>query len=116
MARSGDVGERLVVITRVPDGGRALDLVCGASGIVELEAELIPEAPTHGAGCVFAAAITAGLARGWAPMEAVISAKRFVTHAIQNGLRLAPGRGPVRPSAVFDDLTRPQAAISAGRS
>lgn len=94
--RSGPI----VVITRVPDVGRALDLVCGPRGVAELAAELIPEAPTHGAGCVFAAAITAELAGGADPEAAIRAAKRFVTEAIRRGLRWAPGRGPVNPSGV----------------
>ncbi len=46
---------------------------------------------THGAGCTFAAAIAAGLARGQEVPKAVSSAKRFVTQAIAQGL--LPGRG-----------------------
>lgn len=90
----------LVVITHVPHAERAVDLICDAAGVGELSAELIPDAPTHGAGCVFAADITAELARGREPRAAVVAAKRFVTEAIRRGPRLAPGRGPVNPSAV----------------
>ena len=96
---AGGVGP-LVVITRVPSAERAVDLICDEDGVDELSAELIPDAPTHGAGCVFAAAITAELALGRDPRSAVVAAKKFVTEAIRRGLRLAPGRGPVNPSAV----------------
>lgn len=46
---------------------------------------------THGAGCTFAAAIAAELARGKGVEEAVTTAKRFVTRAIAEGL--LPGKG-----------------------
>ena len=39
---------------------------------------------THGTGCTYSAAITAGLAKGNKMEDAVAQAKNFVTLAIQN--------------------------------
>ncbi|EHL2576615.1 bifunctional hydroxymethylpyrimidine kinase/phosphomethylpyrimidine kinase, partial [Listeria monocytogenes] len=49
----------------------------------------------HGAGCTFAAAITAGLAKGLTVEEAVAKAKDFVTAAIKGGFALNEFIGPV---------------------
>ena len=55
----------------------------------------------HGTGCVFAASSTAALARGFAPIEAVILAKMATTHALRHGYAAGRGAGPVRPRAGF---------------
>jgi hydroxymethylpyrimidine/phosphomethylpyrimidine kinase len=52
---------------------------------------------THGSGCVFSAAITAGLARGRPVIDAVGEAKTFITGAIERSLELGSGHGPVNP-------------------
>jgi hydroxymethylpyrimidine kinase/phosphomethylpyrimidine kinase len=53
---------------------------------------------THGTGCVFSAAITAELSKGKDVMEALKSAKSFVSKAIRNSLEIGQGYGPVNPS------------------
>jgi hydroxymethylpyrimidine/phosphomethylpyrimidine kinase len=55
----------------------------------------IPSRHTHGSGCTYAAAITAGIARGSALEKAVASAKRFVTDAIAGAPGLGHGNGPL---------------------
>lgn len=50
---------------------------------------------THGSGCTYAAAITAGVARGSDLENAVASAKRFVTAAIAGAPGLGRGNGPL---------------------
>ncbi|WP_349409420.1 bifunctional hydroxymethylpyrimidine kinase/phosphomethylpyrimidine kinase [Pseudalkalibacillus sp. SCS-8] len=49
---------------------------------------------THGTGCTFAAAITAELAKGRTVQEAVRVAKKFITAAIDDNLRIGSGHGP----------------------
>ena len=56
------------------------DVVWGGSP-VWLEGERLP-GPTYGAGDVLASAIAAELARGMAPVDACVAAKRFVTRAV----------------------------------
>ncbi|OXM84387.1 bifunctional hydroxymethylpyrimidine kinase/phosphomethylpyrimidine kinase [Paenibacillus rigui] len=49
---------------------------------------------THGTGCTFSAVITAELAKGARLLEAVQTAKRFITLAIRNELGIGAGHGP----------------------
>lgn len=53
-----------------------------------LAAPTVRGVKTHGTGCTYAAAITAGLARGRALPRAVAEAKRFITASIRGHLRL----------------------------
>ena len=62
-----------------------------------LEAERLPTQNTHGSGCVFSAAIAAGLAHGLDTMAAVEEAKAFITGAILHALEIGHGHGPVNP-------------------
>ena len=50
---------------------------------------------THGTGCTFASAIAAGLSCGLGVENAVRKAKAFVSGAIERGLPLGKGNGPV---------------------
>jgi hydroxymethylpyrimidine/phosphomethylpyrimidine kinase len=50
---------------------------------------------THGTGCTFASAIAATLAKGETVTQAVLSAKAFVTKALQESYPLGHGHGPV---------------------
>ncbi|MGA8923727.1 MAG: bifunctional hydroxymethylpyrimidine kinase/phosphomethylpyrimidine kinase, partial [Candidatus Dormiibacterota bacterium] len=65
--------------------------------LAELEGERIPTANTHGSGCVFSAAIAAGLAKGLDPLAAAKEAKVFIQGAIANALEIGRGHGPVNP-------------------
>lgn len=51
----------------------------------------------HGAGCTFASAIAAFLARGLPVSEAIVSAKEYIARAVARGseLQLGKGKGPV---------------------
>jgi hydroxymethylpyrimidine kinase/phosphomethylpyrimidine kinase len=59
------------------------------------EAEFIETNATHGTGCTLAAAITANLANGKSLIEAVETAKRFVTEAIRTAPNLGHGHSPI---------------------
>ncbi|MEM1873656.1 MAG: bifunctional hydroxymethylpyrimidine kinase/phosphomethylpyrimidine kinase [Acidilobaceae archaeon] len=59
----------------------------------------IERACTHGTGCSFSAAIAAYLARGFSVYEAVVEAKKFITIAIEYGVRVGKGYCPVNPTA-----------------
>lgn len=50
---------------------------------------------THGTGCTYSAAITAGLAQGLPLPQAIERAKRFIFQAIQSHPGLGRGNGPV---------------------
>jgi hydroxymethylpyrimidine/phosphomethylpyrimidine kinase len=79
------------------DEPEAIDIYWDGSRMVELAGRRIPTKNTHGSGCVFSAAITAGLARGQEPLEAVRAAKAFIERAIEHSLELGQGHGPVNP-------------------
>lgn len=49
---------------------------------------------THGTGCTFSAVITAELAKGRGLLEAVHTAKQFITLAIRHELGIGAGHGP----------------------
>jgi hydroxymethylpyrimidine/phosphomethylpyrimidine kinase len=50
---------------------------------------------THGTGCTYSAAVTAGLAQGLRLVDAVDRAKKFVTEAIRTNPGLGGGSGPL---------------------
>jgi hydroxymethylpyrimidine/phosphomethylpyrimidine kinase len=63
-------------------GNRAVDLLFANGKVVEFSAPFVRGVATHGTGCTYSAAITAGLAKGLALEDAVRQAKKFVTGAI----------------------------------
>lgn len=80
------------------DGAEAIDVYWDGSDLVELAGRRIDTKNTHGSGCVFSAAITAGLAKGQDPLAAVRAAKAFINSAIEHSLELGKGHGPVNPT------------------
>lgn len=56
---------------------------------------------THGTGCTYSAAITAGLARGLPVTDAVGKAKCFIDEAIRTNPGLGHGHGPVNHFALL---------------
>ena len=91
------LGPRYVVVKGGHLAGAAIDLVFDGSRVVRLEAARIETRHTHGTGCVFSAAITAGLARRIEILHAIRDAKAFVTAAIREALPLGSGHGPANP-------------------
>lgn len=78
------LGARLVVVTggAVP-GDLAADVAVAADGVVRrVEAPWINSPHVRGSGCTFAAAVTAGLALGDEPLQAVARAKEFVSERL----------------------------------
>jgi hydroxymethylpyrimidine/phosphomethylpyrimidine kinase len=103
------LGARIAVVKGGHADRDAVDVFFDGSQTIELEAQRISTPNTHGSGCVFSAAITAGLARGLAPLEAVREAKAFITEAIANSLEIGHGHGPVNPA--FAPPARAQGAL-----
>lgn len=50
---------------------------------------------THGTGCTLSSAIACGLAQGFSLFESVKAAKNYVTGALNAGLNLGAGSGPI---------------------
>jgi phosphomethylpyrimidine kinase len=76
----------------------AVDLFFDGTDFNQVESALIGTRWTHGAGCTTAAAITAGLARGLDPYEAVSLAKKFITLSLRGSFALNRWVGPGNPS------------------
>ncbi len=49
---------------------------------------------THGTGCTLSSAITASIALGFPPSEAIKTAKEYIVGAIENSLNIGKGCGP----------------------
>jgi len=98
MRRAAEVikamGAMYVVVKGGHLPGEACDLVYDGSRFLELTNERIDSKNTHGTGCTFSSAITAGLAKGMAVEEAVQGAKSYITIAIRHGFSLGKGVGP----------------------
>lgn len=68
-------------------GRAAVDFLATAEGFEEFSAPFIRGLETHGTGCTYSAAVTAGLAAGQSLPEAVAAAKSYITKAIGGSLR-----------------------------
>ena len=76
------------------EGDEAMDLLVFPGGLThEYSAPFVRGRATHGTGCTYSAAITAGLAQGHPLVESVRRAKVFVSAAIRNSFQWQkPGR------------------------
>lgn len=75
-------------------GNEVIDLLFDGNEFMEYRSKRIASIQTHGSGCTFAAAVTAGLARGYEIEEAVREAKSFISIAIEDELNIGSGHGP----------------------
>ncbi|HLG73211.1 MAG TPA: bifunctional hydroxymethylpyrimidine kinase/phosphomethylpyrimidine kinase [Chloroflexota bacterium] len=90
-----DLGARYVVVKGGHKVGDADDLLFDGSAFHVFPGERIDTPHTHGTGCTFSAAITAGLARGLDVPAAVARAKRFITAALRQAQPIGGGISPV---------------------
>ena len=81
-------------------GDYAVDLLFTDGKIVEFSAPFVRGVATHGTGCTYSAAITAGLASGLSLQTAIKQAKEFVTNSIARHFRWTS-----RSGKNFDALT-----------
>jgi hydroxymethylpyrimidine/phosphomethylpyrimidine kinase len=89
------MGARAVLIKGGHLEGDAIDLLFAGGEWTEFGGDRVDTPHTHGTGCTYSAAITAGLARGLGLAEAVGLAKRFIQEAIRTNPGLGRGCGPV---------------------
>jgi hydroxymethylpyrimidine/phosphomethylpyrimidine kinase len=94
------MGARNVLIKGGHLEGDAVDVFFDGSRMQRLSSPRASTTDLHGTGCVLSAAITAWLACGVPLDDAVQRAKRYVTEAIENSLRLGKGTGPVNAGRV----------------
>jgi hydroxymethylpyrimidine/phosphomethylpyrimidine kinase len=72
----------------MPGEERAVDVLFDGREFHEFSTARVPGIKTHGTGCTFSAAIAGNLALGFSLPVAVGRAKRFVTRAIRNAVRV----------------------------
>ena len=130
---SGLLGEEVATLDEMRDAARALhalgprsvlvkgghlpgdlatDVFFDGDEIDELSGPRFDTEDTHGTGCALSAAIAARLAHGDGLLDAVRFAKGFVAGAIEHGIRIGKGYGPVNPGW---DLRRPPTRSPRGR-
>ena len=87
--RIHDAGVPVVLAKAGPSlgTGTALDVFYDGATLEVLEVEAVGTERVHGAGCTLAAAVTAELAKGAAPLQAAFTAKEVVSSSIRHGLR-----------------------------
>ena len=71
-----------------------IDLLFDGENIFTFPEMRYPTKNTHGTGCTFSAAITAGIAKGLTVYDAVSDAKGFISAAIKEDLHIGNGNGP----------------------
>ncbi len=98
MHRSGKELERKFGTAILLKGGHlrgrdAVDLLFIDGKVIEFSAPFVPGVATHGTGCTYSAAITAGIASGLSLEEAITRAKKFVTESIAQHFRWTSSSG-----------------------
>jgi hydroxymethylpyrimidine/phosphomethylpyrimidine kinase len=89
-------GPRNVVVKGGHLEGEPVDLLYDGLSFVAIESGPRVDTPnTHGTGCTFASAITAGLARGYDVERAVREAKAYLTEALRASYSVGAGHSPV---------------------
>ena len=93
------MGARAVLIKGGHLEGDAVDVLLHDGRWSEFRAQRIDTQHTHGTGCAYSAAITAGLALGQRLDAAVATAKTWITEAIRTSPRIGHGAGPINHHA-----------------
>lgn len=104
--RIAQLGARAVLVKGGHLSGEAIDGLLADGEWREFAAPRIHTRHTHGTGCTYSAAITAGLARGLALAPAIEQAKKFITEAIRTNPGLGHGAGPVNHHAAISGVDR----------
>jgi hydroxymethylpyrimidine/phosphomethylpyrimidine kinase len=73
----------------------AIDLLFHQGELREFSAPFVRGVETHGTGCTYSAAITAGLASGFSLEQAIERAKKFVTESIKQRFRWKSKSGDI---------------------
>lgn len=94
-----DLGPRIVVLKggHLADGDAVVDVVVDrdSGDVLELAHPRLETTATHGTGCTLSAAIAAFLARGAAPLDAVVSARAYLQRALERAPGVGHGHGPL---------------------
>ena len=90
------LGPRAVLVKGGHLKGDAVDVLWNGHEFTVFSTPRVESPSTHGTGCTFSAAITAGVSRGHALGDAIRAAKAYVTNAIREGFTLGRGVGQLR--------------------
>ncbi len=90
-----DVGAQAVLIKGGHLDGDPVDVYLDQNCRMRFPVPRIDTPHTHGTGCTYSAAVTAGLARGRPMIQAIREAKLFVNQAIRTNPGLGRGSGPL---------------------
>jgi hydroxymethylpyrimidine/phosphomethylpyrimidine kinase len=96
------LGVKSVLIKGGHLDGAPVDLLWDGLDFREFPALRIPTAHTHGTGCTYSAAITAGLALGLVLGDAVARAKLYIHEAIRTNPGFGSGAGPLNHHAEIE--------------
>ena len=77
------------------DGDNAIDLLFHRGKLIKFSAPFVRGVETHGTGCTYSAAITAGLAFGLPLEQSIKRAKKFVTESIKRRFRWTSKSGNI---------------------
>jgi hydroxymethylpyrimidine/phosphomethylpyrimidine kinase len=94
-----DLGAKAVLVKGGHLHGEAVDVLYAGGEWCRFRAQRIDTPHTHGTGCTYSAAITAGLAKGRSLTQAVARAKQYISDAIETNPGLGKGSGPVNHHA-----------------
>lgn len=97
-----DMGCRAVLLKGGHLAGEPRDLLAGCGEPLFLPGKRVETRHTHGTGCTYSAAITAGLAAGQRLPDAVRSARAFLQRAIETAPGLGSGNGPLNHFAPLE--------------
>jgi hydroxymethylpyrimidine/phosphomethylpyrimidine kinase len=76
---------------------KPVDVLFDGHETVTFGGDQVKSGHTHGTGCTFSSAVAAQVATGRGLPEAVTLAKAYVTKAIEHGIAIGKGPGPVDP-------------------
>jgi hydroxymethylpyrimidine/phosphomethylpyrimidine kinase len=101
--RIASLGAEAVLIKGGHLEGDAVDLLFWKGEYGFYRSPRFPTVHTHGTGCTYSACITAELAKGRDLADAVRTAKRYITLAIETNPGLGKGSGPVNHHAQIEE-------------
>ena len=73
----------------------ANDLLYENGRLIWFYGKRIDNPNTHGTGCTLSSAIASNLAKGFTLEESIKTAKKYISEALEDGLNLGKGRGPL---------------------
>jgi hydroxymethylpyrimidine/phosphomethylpyrimidine kinase len=100
-----EAGPSVVIVKGGHLEGAPLDVVWDGETANYFETPRVNTSATHGTGCTYSAAITAGLAQGRPVLESIERARTYLFEALKRAYRVGAGHSPVHH---FHDVWRNQ--------